>query len=220
MRAGRVGERAELGEIATAAERWAVAGQHHLGRSDGSRRATSSASSSAARASVENALCRCGRLNRTCRRCRRRARPAPDRGCPARGRPALGEPARELRPDCSVEYASDSVMTPARVGPAGSTERSTSSQTAAACGQRWHRSVSSASASETDATVTTRRSSQSSSLSVKVASSEGDPTRRPHRTAEFDCAVHEYFLISSCLYSLPVSVRGSCVSNEIDRGHL
>ena len=31
VRAGRVGERAELGEIAAAAERRAVAGQHHLG---------------------------------------------------------------------------------------------------------------------------------------------------------------------------------------------
>ena len=31
---------------------------------------------------------------------------------------------------------------------------------------------------------------------------------------------YEYLAISSCLYSLPVSVRGSCASNEIDRGHL
>ena len=31
---------------------------------------------------------------------------------------------------------------------------------------------------------------------------------------------HEYFFISSCLYSLPVSVRGNCASNEMDRGHL
>ena len=56
-------------------------------------------------------------------------------------------------PDCSVEYANDSAMTPARVGPAGSIERSTSSQTAAACGHRRHRSVSSASASDTEGTV-------------------------------------------------------------------
>ena len=30
----------------------------------------------------------------------------------------------------------------------------------------------------------------------------------------------EYFFTSSFLYNLPVSVRGSCASNEIDRGHL
>lgn len=30
----------------------------------------------------------------------------------------------------------------------------------------------------------------------------------------------EYLLISSCLYSLPASVRGSCASKETDRGHL
>ena len=30
----------------------------------------------------------------------------------------------------------------------------------------------------------------------------------------------EYFLTSSFLYNLPVSVRGSSASNEIDRGHL
>ena len=143
---------------------------------DGSRRATSSASSSAARMSVENALCRCGRLNRTCRR-------SPSRSaCTGSGMsgtvagPRSASQRANSGPDCSVEYASDSVMTPARVGPAGSIERSTSSQTAAACGQRWHRSVSSASASDTDATVMARRSSVSSSVSVKVASSEGDPT--------------------------------------------
>jgi hypothetical protein len=31
---------------------------------------------------------------------------------------------------------------------------------------------------------------------------------------------YEYFAISSCLYNLPVSVRGNCASNEIERGHL
>ena len=71
--------------------------QHDLGDRR-VERATSSASSSAARASVENALCRCGRLNRTCRR-------SPSRSaCTGSGMsgtvrgPAFGEPARELRP--------------------------------------------------------------------------------------------------------------------------
>ena len=63
---------------------------------DGSRRATSSASSSAARASVENALCRCGRLNRTCR-VSPSARQAPVGDVRHPGRSALGEPAGELR---------------------------------------------------------------------------------------------------------------------------
>lgn len=31
---------------------------------------------------------------------------------------------------------------------------------------------------------------------------------------------HEYLFISSCLYSLPVSVRGRSTSNEMVRGHL
>ena len=57
VRAGRVGERAELGEVAAAAERRAVAGQDHL-VDRRVERATSRASSSAARASLENALCR------------------------------------------------------------------------------------------------------------------------------------------------------------------
>ena len=35
-----------------------------------------------------------------------------------------------------------------------------------------------------------------------------------------DVHQREYLAISSCLYSLPVSVRGSCASNDIDRGHL
>lgn len=32
--------------------------------------------------------------------------------------------------------------------------------------------------------------------------------------------VQEYLAINSCLYNLPVSVRGNWASNEIDRGHL
>ena len=39
-------------------------------------------------------------------------------------------------------------------------------------------------------------------------------------TAHRHSLPYEYFAISSCLYSLPVSVRGSCASNEIERGHL
>ena len=69
----------------------------------------------------------------------------------------------------SVEYASDSVITPARVVPSGSIARSTSSHTALECGQRLQRCVSSASASGTESTVTTRRSAHGSSVSVKVA---------------------------------------------------
>src|SRR6202790_456420 len=74
-------------------------------------------------------------------------------------------------PDCNVEYANDSVMTPASVVPAGSTDRSTSSHTAPATGHRLQRSVSSATAAAADATVTTRRAFQSSSVNVNVARS-------------------------------------------------
>ena len=38
--------------------------------------------------------------------------------------------------------------------------------------------------------------------------------------ASVTASPHEYFATSSCLYSLPVSVRGSCASKEIERGHL
>ena len=110
-------------------------------------------------------------------------------------------------------------MTPPNAGAAGSTARSTSAQNAAACGQRLQRLVSSATASGTDATVTTRRSSLSSSVSVKVAVVGRRSDRDGHTRAEFDVC-HEYFFISSCLYSLPVSVRGNCASKEIERGHL
>ena len=44
------------------------------------------------------------------------------------------------------------------------------------------------------------------------------PTRSTTRSIGYTGA--EYFSISPFLYSFPVSVRGSCASNEIDRGHL
>ena len=140
-------------------------------RIDGSRRATSSASSSAARASVENALCRATRLNlivnRSSTRC---ATTGSERSGTVAGPRSVSQRANSV-PDCSVEYASDSVTTPANVDPAGSSARSTSSHTADACGHRATRAAMSATAASTEFTVTARASSQVRSVSENVASS-------------------------------------------------
>ena len=83
--------------------------------------------------------------------------------------------ARTRAPACSVEYASDSVITPASAGPSDrrrAARRRRRLRRAATVGiDRSARS----SASGTEATVTVRRSSEGSSVSVKVASSEGGP---------------------------------------------
>jgi len=51
----------------------------------------------------------------------------------------------------------------------------------------------------------------------------GDPTLGSdarERSTNRNTSHTEYFSISPFLYSFPVSVRGSCVSNATDRGHL
>lgn len=209
---------------------------------DGSSWATASASSSAARASVENALCRCGRLNaiRSTSPSRRASTGSAISGM--RAGPRSSSQRANSGPACSVEYASDSVSSPRAAGPAGSTARNTSSQIALACGHRPQRAVSSSSDVDTESTVTARRSVQASSVRVKVAASSqnsdraiwsADPTATitPGGEAGPSCGAlersttrsighTEYFSISPFLKSLPVSVRGSCSSNAIARGHL
>lgn len=60
---GWVGEGAELGQVSPLQNDGPLP-LNTIAVTDGSSRATLNASRSAARASVENALCRCGRLNR------------------------------------------------------------------------------------------------------------------------------------------------------------
>ena len=217
MRAGRVFEAAEFGEVAAAAERRAVPGQNefgdrrvetrdlerleHCGTHVGGKRVVPlrPVEPDAQSIAITVGLYGIGEVGDG-------------------GRPAFGQPARNSGPDCTVEYASDSVMMPARAGPAGSIERSTSSQTAAACGHRRHRSVSSASAWGTDATATMRRSSQSCSVSVKVASSEGDPTAM---TTPLQVRLLSRVPLYQLLLVQLAGVRArQRVSKEIDRGHL
>ena len=90
-------KRAELGEIAAAAEGWAVAGQAPRSVTDGSTRATSSASEQRGAGVGGERVVPCGRLNRTCRVSSSTVRPQRDRDLRnLRGSP-FGEPADEFR---------------------------------------------------------------------------------------------------------------------------
>ena len=83
---------------------------------DGSWRAISRASSSAARASLEKALCRAGRLNRMCSVLPSRSATTGSGRTGAVAGPRCCSHAANSPPDCSVEYASDSVIDPRQRG--------------------------------------------------------------------------------------------------------